>query len=138
MKEDKKKRQDDSTKPTKKKESMRESAAKSRQQSEKPRRVRQAAGVAKRPVSSFSKALTSEYHLFRNDESEEAGFFSKSRKITPNYLRNAWNELRQVTWPGRKETWRLVMAVFIFAILLGAVIAILDFGLEKIMREIIL
>jgi preprotein translocase SecE subunit len=115
---------------------MRDSAAKSRARAEKPKRVRKAADAAKKPVSSVNEALTREYHLFQ--PKNDGNFFTKSRKITPVFLSSAWAELRQVTWPGRRETWRLVFAVFVFALILGTVIAVLDYGLEKLLREVIL
>ncbi|MBP6962713.1 preprotein translocase subunit SecE, partial [Candidatus Saccharibacteria bacterium] len=40
--------------------------------------------------------------------------------------------------PGRKETWKLVFAVYVFALSLGVFIAILDFGLEKLFKQVIL
>lgn len=119
----------------KKTTSMRESAAKSRAHAEKPRRVRKAASIAKKPVDSVSAALKKEYHLVQPKNG--GSFFTKSRKLTPGYFRSAWSELRQVTWPRRKETWRLVFAVFMFAIVVGTVIAVLDYGLEKLLRTII-
>jgi preprotein translocase SecE subunit len=115
---------------------MRDSAAKSRAKAEKPKRVRKAADAAKRPVSSVGSALTKEFHIIT--PKKDGGYFTKSRKLTPGYFRSAWAELRQVTWPGRKETWRLVFAVFVFALVLGTVIAVLDYGLEKLLREVIL
>jgi preprotein translocase SecE subunit len=117
------------------KASMRAQAAKSRADADKPKRVRQAAGAAKKPVSAFGKALTTEYHVLSRGNN---GFFTKSRTLTPGYLRKSWQELKQVSWPGRKETWRLVFAVFVFALALGAMIAVLDYGLEKLLREVIL
>jgi preprotein translocase SecE subunit len=122
------------SKAEKPKSSMRDSAAKSRAKADKPKRVRKAASAAKKPVSKIGSALTKEFHVIE----PKGGFFSKSRKVTPGYFRSAWAELRQVTWPGRKETWRLVFAVFVFAIVLGTVIAVLDYGLEKLLREVIL
>ena len=60
------------------------------------------------------------------------------RFILPKFLRNAFNELRMVTWPDRKETWKLTSAVFVFAIAFGAVIAATDFVLDKLFRAVIL
>lgn len=120
----------------KKKSSMRESAAKSREAANKPKRVRKAAQAASKPVGKFKKAMTTEYHLFGSDENR--GFFTKSRSFIPSYFTNSAKELKQVTWPGRSETWRLVFAVFVFALILGSFIAILDYGLEKLLREVIL
>lgn len=119
----------------KKKSTMRESAAKSREAANKPKRVRKAASAATKPVSKIGKALTTEYHLINN---EKQGFFTKSRSFIPKYFKNSAKELKNVTWPGRKETWRLVFAVFVFALVMGTFIAVLDYGLEKLLREVIL
>jgi len=123
-------------KEPKKKDSMRDSAAKSRAAADKPKRVRKAAVAAVKPVGSVGSALTEDYHLV--EPKDGGNFFTKSRKLTPSYFRNAWKELKQVTWPGRLETWRLVFAVFIFAIALGLLVSVLDYGLEKLLREVIL
>lgn len=54
------------------------------------------------------------------------------------YFRNAWKEVRQVTWPTRKETWQLTFAVFVFAVVFGIMITATDYGLDKLVRKIIL
>lgn len=132
----KEKKSDKDKNATKKKStSMRESAAKSREAAAKPKRVRKAAEAATKPVGKASKVLTTEYHLFGEKDSN---FFTKSRSFIPKYFKDSAKELKNVTWPGRKETWRLVFAVFVFAILLGLFISLLDFGLEKLLREVIL
>ncbi len=56
--------------------------------------------------------------------------------FTPKFLRNAWAEIRQVTWPGRTETRRLTTAVIIFSIIFGVSIALLDYGLDKLFKEV--
>lgn len=58
--------------------------------------------------------------------------------IVPRYLRNAWKELRQVTWPNRMESLRLTSAVIIFSIVFGILIAITDYGLDKLFKKVIL
>jgi preprotein translocase SecE subunit len=55
-----------------------------------------------------------------------------------NYFISSFRELKQVTWPNRKETVKLTAAVFMFAIVFGAIIAITDYGLDKIFRKILL
>lgn len=55
-----------------------------------------------------------------------------------NYFKQSWQELRQVTWPGRKETAQLTFAVFAFAIVFSILIAIIDFGLDKLFREVLI
>lgn len=58
--------------------------------------------------------------------------------IFPVYFRNSWRELRQVTWPNWNESRRLTSAVLIFAIIFGAIIAAVDYGLDKAFRDILL
>lgn len=56
----------------------------------------------------------------------------------PRYVRNSWVELRRVTWPSRRETWRLTFAVLAFSVAFGVLIALVDFGLDKLFREVLI
>jgi preprotein translocase SecE subunit len=58
--------------------------------------------------------------------------------LWPAYFRNSWKELRQVTWPNRRESWQLTTAVIIFATIFGVLIAIVDFGLDKLFKQVLL
>lgn len=58
--------------------------------------------------------------------------------LIPRYLINAWRELRQVVWPSRKETWRLTLAVFVFALVFGALVAGVDKALDEIFKKVVL
>jgi preprotein translocase subunit SecE len=58
--------------------------------------------------------------------------------IVPRYFRNSWRELRMVVWPSRRETRRLTSAVLIFAVIFGIMIAIVDYGLDKVFKKVIL
>jgi hypothetical protein len=51
---------------------------------------------------------------------------------------SAWKELRQVTWPGRKETRQLTLAVFVFATVFGLMVTLTDYGLDKVFKKVIL
>lgn len=123
-------------KANKPKTSLRERNLKAAEAKDKPKRIRKAASTAAKPVGKLRGALATEYHVL--PRKEEPGFFTRSRRLTPRYIRNSLAELRNVTWPGRKETWKLVFAVFVFAGLMGLFIALLDFGLERLFREVIL
>ena len=59
-------------------------------------------------------------------------------KLAPTYFVNSWRELRQVVWPSRGETWRLTVAVFIFALVFGALVAGVDKGLDVIFKNTVL
>ena len=42
------------------------------------------------------------------------------------YLRDSWREIRQVRWPNRKATWKMVLAVLIYTALFVIIISLLD------------
>lgn len=58
--------------------------------------------------------------------------------VFPVYFRRSWRELRLVQWPNWRESRRLTSAVLIFAILFGAVIAVVDYGLDKAFKDVLL
>lgn len=60
------------------------------------------------------------------------------RWLMPRYIINSWREVRQVVWPNRRETWRLTLAVFVFAIVFGALVAGVDKGLDEVFKKVIL
>jgi preprotein translocase SecE subunit len=55
-----------------------------------------------------------------------------------DYFKGSWQELRLVTWPDSRTTWRLTFAVLGFAIIFGLVVAGVDYVFEKLFREVIL
>lgn len=59
------------------------------------------------------------------------------RILLPMYFRNSWKELRQVTWLKWRQSRQLTVAVIIFAIIFGIVVALLDFGLDKLFKEVL-
>jgi preprotein translocase SecE subunit len=58
--------------------------------------------------------------------------------IFPAYFRQSWQELKLVTWPSWAESRRLTYAVLVFAVIFGATIAGVDYGLDKLFRNILL
>ncbi len=58
--------------------------------------------------------------------------------IVPPYFRNSWRELRQVTWLKPKESLRLTYAVFAFAAIFGTLVAVVDYGLDKVFKQVLL
>ena len=58
--------------------------------------------------------------------------------IFPSYFRSSWRELKQVTWPSWRQSRQLTFAVLLFAFIFGALIAVVDFGLDKLFRNILL
>lgn len=58
--------------------------------------------------------------------------------FAPPYLRNAFRELRLVTWPTGKQSRQLTFAVIVFSLVFGVLAAITDYGLDKLFRAVIL
>lgn len=54
------------------------------------------------------------------------------------YIRDSWRELKMVTWPTRKQSRQLTTAVIIFSVIFGALIAVVDMGLDKLFKHVIL
>lgn len=121
----------------KKTETIRERASKSETVSTKPRRLRRSAKSAARPLRALLHIGRKEYYI-PLPNNRLGKFLNKRRRIMPRYFQQSWQELKQVTWPGRKETWKLTVAVFIFAVAFGFLVAVTDYGLDKIFRKVLL
>ena len=59
-------------------------------------------------------------------------------KLVPTYFKNSFKELKLVTWPNRKESRQLTSAVIIFAVVLSLIVALIDLGLDKVFKKVIL
>jgi preprotein translocase SecE subunit len=55
-----------------------------------------------------------------------------------SYVASSWKELKLVTWPNAKQSRQLTGAVIIFSIVFGALIAVVDYGLDKLFKQVIL
>ncbi len=110
-------------------------AAQTKAASAKPKRRSRLAAILKWP---FAKLKLPD-NRFTRVLRRVGRFISKVLGwFVPRYFVNAWRELRQVTWPGRVETWRLTLAVFIFAIVFGALVFGVDLILDKLFRDLVL
>lgn len=115
-------------------ESFRERALKAAEESDKPKRVAKVRsggvsviGTIFRPIG---RVLTPIGRL------KPVRLLGKV--LLPPYVRNSWRELKQVTWPNWQQSRQLTFAVLIFAVLFGAVIALVDFGLDKLFKQVLL
>jgi preprotein translocase SecE subunit len=54
------------------------------------------------------------------------------------FVRGSWRELRQVTWPTRREGFRLTTAVIMFSTIFALILAGVDWGLDKIFKQLLL
>ncbi len=105
----------------------------------KPRRLRGGAGKIRGGAQKAASFGRREYHLPLPDN--KAGRLLKKRvkiRFVPKFIRDAWAEIRLVIWPGRRETTRLTFAVLVFSIIFGASVALLDVGLDRLFKEVII
>lgn len=120
-----------------KSQTVRERADKAVKQPAKPRRLKKTAATAAKPLKAVGKLHKKEYYLPLPDN-KLGRFLNKRRSFIPRYFREAWAELRQVTWPTRRETIKLTFAVVMFAIVFAVIIGVVDYGLDKVFRRILL
>lgn len=102
----------------------------------KTKRIRHGAAKASKPLKKLRAFGKKEYNLPLPDN-KVGRILSKRGRLVPRFFREAWAEIKQVTWPTRKETVRLTTAVFIFSLVFGILVALLDVGLDKIFRQVI-
>jgi len=110
-------------------------------------RVRKVATTAKKasgPLRAVGRFLSKLAHPFKfilaPFKTKPARFVGRilNKVLLINYFMSAWKELRQVTWPGRKETRQLTLAVFVFATVFGLMVTLTDYGLDKVFKKVIL
>lgn len=54
------------------------------------------------------------------------------------YFVSALKELKNVQWPDRKTSWKLTFTVIIFSVIFAVITTSLDFGFEKLAKQIFL
>lgn len=114
-----------------------------REKAEKPakapkvRRLHSAKERLGKPLGKAAAVGRKEYYL-PLPENKVGRFLNKKRSLIPAYFRNSFAELKQVDWPGFGTIMRLSLAVFLFAFFFGLVVAIADFGLDKLFKELII
>lgn len=103
----------------------------------KPRRLKRTASNIGKGAKGTGKLLGREYYL-KMPNNRLGRFLNKPRSLVPRYFRESWHELHQVAWPSRKETWKLTLAVFTFALVFGLLVAGVDYILNLIFKKVLL
>lgn len=117
-------------------QTVREQAEKAQADADKPVRTRRLKAAAASTRKPFGKAA----RLFNYQPFKTIALIGKiiGRILVPKFVRNAFRELRLVTWPDRKKTRQLTFAVLAFAIVFGVIITVVDYGLDKLFKSLIL
>lgn len=117
-------------------ETVRERNAKASAKASKTGRLSKTKTGASNAVSKVGRGLKKEIYIPMPDN-KFGRFLNKRRSFIPKYFKESWKEVKQVTWPNRKTTWQLTFAVFMFALIFGAIITIVDYGLDKVFRAVL-
>ena len=129
---------------TKPAQTVRERSEKSQSTQPKSRRLRKTAGLAARPFiaiwSVIKKIFRPFKFLLKPFQTKPLRFVGRMlyKVFFIGYFVGAWRELKEVTWPNRKETSQLTVEVFDFAIVFGMVVKAVDYGLDKVFKKILL
>ena len=116
---------------------IREKATETSNNPAKKRRLQRTASVASKPFKAAHRVGKKEYYLPMPDN-RFGKFLNKRRYFIPRFFKEAWAELRQVTWPDRRNTAKLTLAVFTFAVVFGVLVALTDYGLDQLFKKTIL
>lgn len=135
------------TKPAKPKrqvknpESFREKVVKAAEGNDKPKkthRVRQAIKKALAPVFRPVGKLFAKIGKSKAFKPFKKPLSIVGKILLPPYVRSSWTELKQVTWPTWRQSVRLTFAVLVFAVIFAAIVAAIDYGLDKIFKQVLL
>lgn len=70
-------------------------------------------------------------------EKKPMGKFARIITAPFRYIHNSWLEIRQVRWPNRKATWKLVGAIFVYSAFFIILTMLLDAFFNFIFSQII-
>lgn len=89
------------------------------------------------------KAKTSESKKAKAEKKIKAKEVKKAEKQAEKkekkvgYFRGSFQEIRQVRWPNRKETWKMTLSVIVYVIILAVAIMLLDALLQLIFSKML-
>ncbi len=102
--------------------------------------VKEAVKIAKKIVKEekeSKKAVKKEKAVKVKKEKKPGNKFVRVITAPFRYVRDSWSEIRQVRWPNRKATWKLVGAIFIYSAFFIILVMLLDALFNFIFSQII-
>ena len=57
-------------------------------------------------------------------------------RTASQFVSEAWQELKKVTWPGRRETLGTTLVVIILVIIIAAFLGVVDMGLSALVKRV--
>ena len=80
----------------------------------------------KKKAKEIRKAEKAEKKAERAKEGKKTFILFRPFVAFGRYLRDSWREIRQVRWPNRKATWKMVGAVLVYTALFVIFISLID------------
>ena|ERR1039458_9043483 len=113
---------------------------------EKPKAESEPKAVSVRELAEKSQQIFEDKHTKKTTDGkktdkivqEEAPKKERRFHFFPKFLRNAFIEIKLVTWPDRITTIRLTVAVIIFSIIFAIFVGLLDWVFEIIFKKVFL
>ncbi len=99
--------------------------------------VKTAVKIAKNIVKEEKKAVKKEKAVKVKKEKKPGNKFVRVITAPFRYVHDSWLEIRQVRWPNRKATWKLVGAIFIYSAFFIVLTMLLDALFNFIFSQII-
>lgn len=87
------------------------------------------------------KAKNSESKKSKTESKAKAKELKKAEKAADKkekkvgYFRGAFQEIRQVRWPSRKQTWKMTLSVIVYVVIIAIFIMLLDALLQFIFNR---
>lgn len=122
-------------------ETFRERAIKASETGDKPKRgarLKTATGKVTKPVLRPITKAGSKVINFKPFRIFKKPLRIIGKILVPVYLRDSWKELRLVVWPSWKQSRDLTFAVLVFATIFGVIVAAVDFGLDRLFKDVLL
>ena len=118
-------------------ETFRERVIKAGEQDQQPDRRRRLRKAAARPVRPVVRSLK-RFGKLKPVRILTWPFRLIGKLLAPKYVRDSYKELKLVEWPNRKKSRELTFAVIVFAIVFAVIVSIIDYGLDKLFKEVLL
>lgn len=131
---------DEVKKPRRRKspETVREKAQKESAKKAAPKKSSKIKATITRPVKKATAYGKKEYHPIKAPDKKGIRILNKRVRLIPRWLSSSWAELRQVSWPTKREAASKTMAVIVFALVFAGFVQLLDFIFSRVVKEIIL
>ena len=117
---------------------VREKAQKESAKKASPKKTAAIKTKVARPIKKVAQFGKREYQPIKAPDKKGFRVLNKRVRFVPKFISSSWAEVKQVTWPTKREAASKTVAVIIFALIFAAFVQLLDYVFSRIVKEIIL